>query len=260
MPASTAKTAKFLDQLAINYGPRALLNRYFEKAVTAAADRGVYLELGTFDELMEVNRQNLDTWHPMTTSFNPQYCHLDENNSFAILGRDRRGDVVATQGARFLDWQDTEFVSEATSLRFFYDNPSHDKAKGECCFASSPQATAITGRLMHSGGIWYRSDYRGLKLGEIIPRTARAYAYTTWNIDQAFGITTMENVAKKFHLRVGYREIAGRVTMRRSPTFPDGDLELILCRLAKTDLIDDLFGFLMDFDTQVQAEVFSRRA
>ncbi|MGI9409518.1 MAG: hypothetical protein ACR2OV_05565 [Hyphomicrobiaceae bacterium] len=260
MSGNNTTTAKFLDQLKINYGPRELLSRYFEKAVNAAASRGVYLELGTFDKLMEVNRQNLDTWHPMTTSFNPEYCHLDELNSFAILGRDYQGEIVATQGARFLDWHDTEFVSEATSLRFFYDDPSHDRAQGECCFATAPETTAITGRLMHSGGIWYRSDYRGLKLGEIIPRTARAYAYTTWNIDQAFGITTMENVSKKFHLRVGYREVAGRVTMRRSPTFPEGDLELILCRLAKIDLIDDLFGFLVDFDPEVQTEVFSRRA
>ena len=260
MLAANATAASFLDQLKIRHGPRELLSRYFAKAVSVAANRGVYLELGTLDALMEVNNQNLDTWHPMTTSFNPQFCQLDDRNSFAIIGRNRQGDVVATQGARLLDWFDTDFVAEATSLRFFYDNPKRDKSRGECCFVTSPKTSTITGRLMHSGGIWYRSDYRGLKLGEIIPRTARAYAYTTWNIDQAFGITTMENVAKKFHLRVGYREVAGRLTMRRSPTFPDGDLELILCRLTKVDLIDDLFGFLMDFDSQVQTEVFNRRA
>ena len=260
MQRDSVSGTKFSDQLIINYGPHNLLSRYFEKAVNAAVARGVYLELGTFDELMEVNRQNLDTWHPMTTSFNPRYSHLNERNSFAIIGRDHRGDVVATQGARFLDWSDTDFVTEATSLRFFYDDPNRDKAQGERCFVTAPQTTAITGRLMHSGGIWYRSDFRGFKLAEIIPRTARAYAYTTWNIDQAFGITTMENVAKKFHLRVGYREVAGRVTMRRSPTYPEGDLELILCRLSKIDLIDDLFGFLADFDTQIQTEIFGRRA
>jgi hypothetical protein len=38
-----------------------LLGRYFLKADHAARERGVYLSLASLEELMEINRQNLDS-------------------------------------------------------------------------------------------------------------------------------------------------------------------------------------------------------
>ena len=160
-----------------------------------------------------------------------------------------------------MGWQDSDFKTEAESLRFFYADPERDKGPDESCSVAEIEPRAVTGQLMHSGGIWYRPDFRGRKIGEILPRLARAYSYATWNIDQAFGIATEANVKKKFHLRNGYRDVVGSVVMRYSPTYPVGDLRLALCRMRNIDIIDDIFGFLMDFDsTEVDVEILNRRA
>lgn len=260
MFSTAAKIDDFLKGIDIKFGPRNLLSRFFLKATHAAADRGVYLEFSTFTELMDINRRNLDTWHPMTTSFDPELSAVNEDNAFVIVGRDVHGDVVATQVARFLDWTGTNFKTEAEALRFFYKHPERDKAPDESCDVTAPNATEITGRLLHSGGIWYRPDYRGLNLGEIIPRLGRAYGYTRWGVNEVFGVVTSGNVRKKFDRRLGYREFSDSVTLRNSPTDPGKDLVTVLCRLSQADLIDDSFGFLMGFDTQVDAVVNNRRA
>ena len=93
----------FLNHVQVQHGPRDLLTRFFSKAVNAAAARGVYLEFGTFQQLMDINRANLDTWHPMTTSFDPAYSDIDEKNGFVILGRNQDGAIVTTQAARLWD-------------------------------------------------------------------------------------------------------------------------------------------------------------
>ena len=41
-------------------GPTELIARVIIEGITAAAERGVFLELATFDELTTVNAQNLD--------------------------------------------------------------------------------------------------------------------------------------------------------------------------------------------------------
>ena len=46
-----------------------------------------------------------------------------------------------------------------------------------------PRREGVTGRVVFSGAAWYRRDYRGKQLVEILPRLSRAYAYTRWRSD-----------------------------------------------------------------------------
>ena len=256
-----ANADSFLEQLKLTYGPKEFLTAFFFKAVDAAARRGVYLEFGTFSDLLRVNESNLDSWMPLTTSFREHPGGATNETGFVILGRNLAGEVVATQAARIFDWHNTNFKAEAESLRFFYRDPARDRRAGEACFVSAPAAETISGKVALGGGIWYRPDFRRLKLGEIIPRIGRAYALTLWNYDSLIATITQQNVQKAFDKRLGFLDITpSSVVMRRSATVPDGDLDLALARMTPMQLVDDLFGFLAGFDAEIDARIDERRA
>ena len=197
---------------------------------------------------------------PLTTSFRADIGGASDENGVVIFGRDEQGEVVATQAARLFDWRQTDFRREAESLRFFYADPERDKAAGETCIVTAPDAHEVKGQIVLGGGIWYRPDYRGRKLGEIIPRLSRANAYLRWKFDEFIAIVTAENVAKAFDRRTGFRKITRSIILRNHPTVPSGDLEVMLARVEPEQLIDDIFGFVMDFPAEVNAGVDVRRA
>ena len=251
----------FIEQLNFTYGPEDLLARFFFKAVNAAADRGVYLEIGTFSDLLEANKANSDSWMPLTTTFQEELGGVTDDTGLVFLGRNAAGEIVATQAARIFKWNRTTFKEEAESLRFFYSKPDRDKGPNESCVVTAPEAAQIRGRVALGGAIWYRPDFRRLQLGEIIPRMARAYAFTLWNYDCHIATITQANVAKAFDKRAGYRDvIPNSMVMRHSHTVPDGDLHLALARMTPMQLIDDMVGFLVDFDVGGDLGVGQRRA
>ena len=89
-----------LIHLRVDHGPPGLLGRFFLAAEQAARQRGVYLEFGSFDEFGETNRRNLATWSQLNRAFDSSIAPIPPYRAFCILGRDRRGEVVATQAAR----------------------------------------------------------------------------------------------------------------------------------------------------------------
>ena len=252
---------QFIDELVIKHGPEDLLARFFLKAADAAAQRGVYLEFGTFADLLQVNVANKDSWLPLTSTFREDLGGASDECGIVILGRNLAGEVVATQAVRRFDWHNTNFKVEAESLRIFYADPERDSARNESCIVTAPSAPEISGCVALGGGIWYRPDYRALQLSQIITRIGRAYALAQWNYSWMIATITQNNLKTKFDRRAGYRDVEpASIVMRNSTTLPDGDLHLALARMTCMQLIDDVFGFLMDFDTQVDARVANRRA
>ena len=251
----------FLDQLNLTYGPKEFLAAFFFKAVDAAARRGVILEFGTFADLLHTNETHPESWMPLTTTFREHPGGVTDETGFVILGRDTNGDVVATQAVRIFDWQDTNFKAEAQSLRFFYEDPERDRRTGETCIVTAGDEETIRGRVALGGGIWYRPDFRRLRLGEIMPRIGRAYAFTLWDYDVLIATITQQNVGKAFDKRLGFRDVRpDSMIMRHSATVPEGDLHLAIARMTPMQLIDDLFRFLAEFDADVDASVDQRRA
>src|SRR6516165_6894454 len=94
-------------QLKIEYGPASLLGRFFLWADTAARDRGVTLAFATFQDLVEANRANSDSWLPLLPAFDPALGGAGPETGFVIIGRNKQGEVVATQAARFYAWPET---------------------------------------------------------------------------------------------------------------------------------------------------------
>jgi predicted nucleic acid-binding Zn ribbon protein len=193
--------------LKIKYGPVGLLGRFFLWADTAARDRGVTLFVASLQELADVNKANSETWRPLLPVFDPVVSGITPETGFALIGRDRSGQVVAAQAARVYDWSHTTFEAEATSLRMFYADADAALSRGDRCEVTTPVARTIAGRVVFSGAGWYRPDFRGKGLATILPRISRAYAYTRWNSDLTFSVMADAVVAGGMAQRCGYTKI-----------------------------------------------------
>jgi predicted nucleic acid-binding Zn ribbon protein len=243
--------------ITVEHGPANLLGRFFLKADTAARERGVHLSFGSFDELVETNARHLDTWHPLIPLFDPKYGRLLPQSSCCIIGRDRAGDVVATQAVRLYSWSDTNFFEEARSLRLFYDDPERSKRPSERCDITAQSTKLVSGAVAYSGGGWYRPDYRGRMLSAILPRISRAMAFTRWGTDYTVSIMAEKVVQGGMARRCGYTNVDWEINMVDSPV---GTVRCAFVWMPRGQLLDDLGDFLRHFDSQVDRRVDQRRA
>ena len=145
-------------------------------------------------------------------------------------------------------------------MRLFYADPERDMRRAEACLVNSSEAGAISGRIALCGAIWYRPDYRGIGLANIVPRFTRAASFVRWDIDEFIALVTAENTAKAFSQRTGFGGTSGTITFRNHEILPGQDFETRLARLTPMRLVDDLFGFMLDFGTQIDPIVKQRRA
>lgn len=243
--------------LQVRHGPTALLGRFFLAADTAARKRGVTLHFARLEELLAANEANRDSWRPLMPLFNPALGGIDANNGFALLGRDNTGDVVACQAARFYNWNDTTFHLEATSLRMYFADPDAARARGDRCDVTAPSAGQIGGRVVFSGGGWYRPDYRGKGLASIIPRISRAYAYTHWQTDFTISMMADGVLAGGMAERTGYTNVEpSSVDCHLSPL---GAVRCALVWMEASQLLSDLEEALARFGPSMpDAEAVNR--
>lgn len=244
-----------LDGLRLDFGPVDLLGRFFLLADAALRERGISFSFGTFDDLIETNRQNSDTWKPLVTVFDPRFGGLHEDNSFVMLGRDRHGDVVATQAGRFYNWATTDFARETSALRLFYPNPERQKLPAEAMEVTAKSAQRVRGRVAFSGGVWIRPDYRGRFLTAIMPRISRANAFTRWYTDVTVTMMSQALVDKGVAARCGYTDVDTGVTFRNTRL---GTLKCALLQMTTAEMLDDLGRFLEQIDAQVDRRIENR--
>jgi hypothetical protein len=228
--------------LKIKYGPVGLLGRFFLWADTAARDRGVTLSFGTLQELSEANRNNSDSWRPLVPVFDQALGGVPPETAFVLIGRNKLGEVVATQAARIYDWQATSLKDEASSMRMFYADPEAARARGDRCEVATPVAETITGRVVYSGGVWFRPDFRGKDLATILPRISRAYAFTRWNSDFTVAVMADAVIAGGMAERVGYTKLVPScIELVASPL---GQIRLALGWMQPDELLADLAAIM----------------
>lgn len=259
-PAQAGPPRPLIRDITVEHGPADLLGRFFLKADTAARQRGVTLSFAPMQELIAINRANPETWRPILPLFDPGCGDVTEDNSFCILGRNARGEIVATQAARLYCWSGTSFHDEASSLRLFYADPAGSRGEREAVEVTAPAAREITGAVIFAGGIWYRPDYRGRGLPYILPWLSRAYAYTRWRHDFSISIMAAEVHARGMAQRSGYSKADWEVWLRRTPVDPEGDIRCALVYMASDELLAGVADFQARFDAQVDAGVGDRRA
>ena len=248
--------SELLRNIRIDYGPADILGQFFIKAQAAVELRGVQLSLGTFDDLLRANQENRDNWRPLIAVFDPRNGGCDVNNSFCILGRDLKGNVVAAHAARLYDWPETTYLQEASSLRLFYSNPEQMMLPGEQCIVTAPSANTITGQVVFSGAAWIHPDYRGLRLSSIFPKIAKALAFTRWSPDFICSMMIEDVHARGFAPKFDYPTVDWEVRMLNSGM---GNWRLALVSMDGLHIIDVVKKFLASFPLEESGAALHRR-
>src|SRR5690606_27064799 len=138
----------FLADVRIDHGPRQVLSRLFLRGDTLRRERGINLQFAPIDALLEVNRQNQDSSRSLFPVFDPELGAVDASNSFALIGREASGRVIAAQGARLYRLGERTFKQETDSMRLYYPDPEGQCMPGESCVITAPSAESFTGDLI----------------------------------------------------------------------------------------------------------------
>jgi hypothetical protein len=248
----------FLNQLCGHHGPRGLLGRFFLAAEAAARERGVELEFGSFDDLVETNRRNIRTWSQLVRVFDSSIAPIPADRAFCILGRDRHGEIVATQAARLYQTGEECLGDVMQSLRLFFpDSLTPELAASERCEVTAPAARVLKGRIVYSGGGWYHPRFRGCALSAILPRISRAYAFTRWDSDYTVTFVADALIKKGVVARYGYTNVEWGV---RSSSNGVVYYEGALAWMDSAQLTGDLDHFMAELTVLApQSDVVARR-
>jgi len=247
----------FLSSITYDYGPRDVFAPFFLHANQAVSERGLTLVASSLDDLLAVNRANADTWLPIVSIFNSESNDIDPTKSYCILGLDPEGEVVATQAVRLFEWTDTNLAEQVGDMRLFYTDPAKRKPN-EHCTITAPSAKDIYGRVAYSGAAWYRPDYRKKGLTGLMPRIARAYAYTRWATDRTITLMAEGIVACNVPARVGYENVEWGARFHNNAL--EGP-EFALLWMDDMHLINDLRAFVVARSSRAQVDaVVQQRA
>jgi hypothetical protein len=253
----TLERKSLFSQVTLDHGPIGLLGRFLLKAEAACRWRGVQLRLATPAELLEANSANVSSWSPLLPVFDLRFNELNSSNMFAVIGCDNSGKVVACQAARHFEWNDTNYFDECRSLRLFYNDPEVDKLPDERCDVSALVTKSVRGSVAFSGAAWCLPEYRGIGLIEIMPRIARALAYTKWKSDFTVTMMTEHNVRKQVFKRSGYANIEFDIDVVASRA---GSARAAFLWFKEQEMLADLTDFLSHFEAEIELGIQTRRA
>jgi GNAT superfamily N-acetyltransferase len=228
----------FLTSDALQAESKQVLRRYFEFVEETVRKIGMELTIETeFAPLVQLQRDHANEGLSLSPAYNPQVSDVGERNGFWIRAMDDRGNVVATSAARVYDLSNT-FGHELLSLRIFYGSPIPDVARGDSIALDAPQAEAWKGRVVYSGGVWVRPDYRRRGFTKIVPRLVRAIATVRWCPPRYWTMVTPENDRNGLTRAYGSWHLEGRVSIHL--TFWSGPKEWLLFSMTPDVLLADL--------------------
>ena len=232
----------FRKDIELKFGPLDLLDRFFAAAEKTADLHKLSLTIETdFEALLAFNKTQTETWYPLTPMYDPRVNRMSPESSFWICGRDQRGDIVATQCARFYDWEGTHFKAEFESLRLAYEHPDAVMFPEELAICEAASATSITGPVCFSGAAWYRPDFRGTGLSSFLPRISRALAYSKWDTRYTYSFIEPKLAAKGIADRYGYSHVEPGIEWLNSFR---GSCSFCLLWMHRDELLDDMQWWL----------------
>jgi hypothetical protein len=238
-----AQPAKRLTDIRIDFGPREELAQFFLMADTALRRKGVFLGFGTFEELVETNRRNRDSWLPIVPSYDPANGLCDLDKGYVLIGRNAAGEIVVAQGTIIFDWVGTNFKDEAESMRIFYASPETRPRPQERCIVTAPSAASMSGRVALHGAAWWHPSVRGRLLGALVARVSRLYAYARWRTDLSLAINSEKLIAGGFPKRNGYQHIEPGVAFRN---FEMGNYDGGIVWITEDELFVELSNFMSE--------------
>ncbi len=248
----------FLSDVVIDYGEREAMGRMFLQADTRLREMGYFMSLGTFDELLALNKANSDSWRPLLPVFHPEYWDLDGESGFVVFARNAAGKIVYAAASRVLELGGTSLKDEIESMRIFYRDPEREAWDGERMEASAPIASKINGRVVFTGAQWVDPGHRGANFTTSTIPITRGLAYTRWYPDLTFSFMAPEiikaGVAWKCYMNVDWE-----VTMVNTPVLRDATIHAGLIwtnpEFMQAHFADVLEGTSTRRDAQVDRRV-----
>ncbi len=185
MPRDTSiEPVRFTEELRVQYGPKHEIGLFLLQGDRALSEMGLRLYIShDLRRLYAVNQRHLASWAPLMPIFDPDRNDIQPHRAFMFELHNEAGEIVATQVSRLLDLTGTDLKTEMEGLRLFYRDPARDAGPDERIEVTAPKAREITGVVSLSGGLWYRPDWRGKGLSQVLPRMTRTLSYTLWNVD-----------------------------------------------------------------------------
>lgn len=131
-------------------------------------------------------------------AFDPEYCDLDQANSFWIAITDDVGTVVGCVASKKVTT--TNFQEEIRTCSLWLGDRA-DPAREPMTLLLPSWTPRISGAVAFHGGLWLHPKVRGFGLAHLIPRMARAAAVrrfrADWDCGFVFGALGEANVPVK---------------------------------------------------------------
>jgi hypothetical protein len=256
---TSAPHPRSITDITVEHGPVDVLGRIFLIADSAARERGVSLSFGSFEELLQANEKNRNSWGIMTSMYDYRCCPhgLAPERAFCLFGRDTHGEVVTTHAVRLYELGECSMREMGDRMLLHHDDPDLTKQPQESIEVTAPSAESIRGRLVINGAVWFHPNYRKRQLSMIIPRAVRAYAYTMWKPDWCMGLMMEGPTGGGVIETAGYPYREWGLQIRNAQ---NGSPRCCLAWMHASELLADLRGYLAGFTTQVDAGVHQRRA
>ena len=229
-----------LSEVIIDLGPRDILGRLFLKADTALRARGIRVGFVDFEELVEINAANSDSWRPLLPVFDPSASDISADNGFAVVGRNARGEPVSAHAFRLIRLNGRPLKDELESLRIFYADPARMKWPGESLTVTARSAFVARDIAVFSGAAWLRPDYRGKGLLTFIQPLVRAISFTRWAPDFVFSFMAPGVIKGGVAESARFTSVEWEVTLVNTPVLR-GDT--IHAALVSTDAASQLVHF-----------------
>lgn len=229
-PLDFSTLRPLVDEFVVNHGPHALLGEFVLQAYAECQRRGVWLSFAPIEWLIEINRQHQESWSPLLSIFDHRFGQLNADNSFCIVGRNDKNEIIYTRAARLYEIgigsPATDFRELTETMLHLYGQPSDAPDSNESWSVSGPAVEAmqgITGRVAFSGAVWCHPDFRKRGFTSIASSIGRACSHAVWDND--YTVTFMaQKVVEGGHARkTGYDNVSWTVHARNASI---GDLDI----------------------------------
>ncbi|SRR5579871_1395011 len=208
-------------------------------AAVLAADRQIAFSVSQdFDELLEVNKSNRDSWDPLMPQFHPDYFDARTAPAFWVKGVNRNGRVVAALSYRRFDLPPGKTLPDAlVDLSLFYDDPAkagvHERV--QCSVPVPP----VAGSFALSGALWIHPPSRGLGLHSLMWPIGRSITYDLWDVPLVFAL--VEDVPKMQSV-LRFENVVGGI--KWSNSYVGSHFDLTLVSWTREKIAADVTAFL----------------
>jgi hypothetical protein len=197
----------FLEQIRIDHGPANLIGQFFLAAEMVVRSAGIRLSFAPLRATAALQSENKKSWSVFPPMLDCRLSQIPDEDSYALVGRDASGEIACCQGGRIYRTGERTLFDIITDQSFFYGTECGELSGKPTCEVTAQSTHDVKGCFVYSGALWVRPDFRGHKLGAILPRISRAYALSKWNTDFTIALVSDQIANSPLLAMYGYRNV-----------------------------------------------------